>query len=444
MASIIEDSVPAMHEESQLFSVPISYTERWRTEYERINPTTVVSDDGTNSDFSFFIPPSSNGLLDLATITLELELAVKVKTKDTDWTFITATDQVAPVNNVIHSLFQSVNVSLGNRTISDAGNTYGYRAYMESLLYHTRDNAKSVLGNAGYQIDGPGTFNLLDLNPGATWRRKLFTRGEYVQLSGKICCDLFQQKKPLITGVPVGLRFMCNKQDFYLQLFDQQSGKQYKAIIRNPRLAVRRFIPDPGYMVKVTEEMQKQTVKYAIERTIMRSVDISKGVQSTVISNLHMGALPKVVLIGFVASEDYCGKLGRSPYNFQHYEINQISVEVDGQSFPTKPYSTNFPKHQFLEAHDGLLNTLGVRHEPYGSMQFDREAYYRGFSVFGFDLTPGSTGRGPMTLIKSGTLSVSVTFARPLHEVVMMVAMLVYDNLIEINQHRQVIADFTA
>ena len=72
MASIIEDSVPAMHEESQLFSVPISYTERWRTEYERINPTTVVSDDGTNSDFSFFIPPSSNGLLDLATITLEL------------------------------------------------------------------------------------------------------------------------------------------------------------------------------------------------------------------------------------------------------------------------------------------------------------------------------------------------------------------------------------
>ena len=69
-----------------------------------------------------------------------------------------------------------------------------------------------------------------------------------------------------------------------------------------------------------------------------------------------------------------------------------------------------------------------------------------------------------MTLIKQGTLSVAVSFASPLHEVVMMVAMLVYDNLIEvskqlqplkppiylklhplqINEHRQVIADFTS
>ena len=49
-----------------------------------------------------------------------------------------------------------------------------------------------------------------------------------------------------------------------------------------------------------------------------------------------------------------------------------------------------------------------------------------------------------MTLIKQGSLSVSVSFTTPLPDVVMMISMLVYDNLIEINQHRQVIADFTA
>ena len=195
MSCIIEDSVLTMHEGSQLFSVPISYTERWRIEYERINPTTIVSNDGKNSDFSFFIPFSSNSLPNLGTITLQLELAIKVKTNDTDWTFITGTGQVAPVNNVVHYIFQPVIVASSNRTISDAGNTCGYRAYMESLLYHTRDNAKSVLGNAGCQINGIGIFYLLDLNPGATWRRKLFTHGEYVQLSGKIRCDLLLQKK---------------------------------------------------------------------------------------------------------------------------------------------------------------------------------------------------------------------------------------------------------
>ena len=69
-----------------------------------------------------------------------------------------------------------------------------------------------------------------------------------------------------------------------------------------------------------------------------------------------------------------------------------------------------------------------------------------------------------MTLIKQSTLSVAVSFASPLHGVVMMVDMLVYDDLIEvsifnpqnprdprlcndslqINEHRQVIADFTS
>ena len=49
-----------------------------------------------------------------------------------------------------------------------------------------------------------------------------------------------------------------------------------------------------------------------------------------------------------------------------------------------------------------------------------------------------------MTLIKQGTLSVAITFEEPLQHVAMMLSMLVYDNLIEINQHRQIIADFTA
>ena len=434
MAFLIEDSVPAMHAESQLFSVPISYTERYRTEHERLNPTTVISEDGTTGDINFFIPPSSNGLLDLSSVTLELELAIKVKKPDSEWTFLSdANDLACPGNNILHSLFQAVHLTVGNRLISDAGCNYGYRAYMESLLHCTRGNAESVLSNAGYKIDTPGAMNLLDTNEGAKWRRMLFSRGQFVQLSGKLACDLFQQDKALLTGVPVGIRLVTARKEFYLQSWDQTANKEFKVVIRNPKIAIRRYIPAPDYMIKITEELQRKTVKYAVERTIMRTTDISKGVQNTIVSNLHIGALPKVVLLGFVASDDFCGKLGRNPFNFQNYEISQISVEVDGTSYPTKPYVTDFKKHHYLEAYDGLLNTLGQRHTPNGQVQFDREAYGNGYTLFGFDLTPGATGRGPMTLIKQGTLSVAVSFASPLHEVVMMVAMLVYDNLIEVS-----------
>jgi len=47
-------------------------------------------------------------------------------------------------------------------------------------------------------------------------------------------------------------------------------------------------------------------------------------------------------------------------------------------------------------------------------------------------------------LIKQGNLSVSVTFGgnSGLNETVMMVCLMVYDSILEVNQHRQIIADF--
>ena len=432
MAMLIENSAPAMHEESQLFSVPVSFTERWRTETERLNPTTVLTDDGATGDINFFIPPSSNGFLDLANVTLELDLAVQVKTDDSNWTFLGKDDLAAPVNNILHSLFQSVQVTLGNRLVSDDGCNYAYRSYMESLLFHTKENALSVLSTAGYHLDHASHFNALDSNPGAQQRRKRFSRDGFVPLSGRLACDIFQQSKSLITGIPVTIRLVSNKKEFYLHSWDQTAKKQFKAVIRNPKLFIKRYVPSPDYLIKITEELQKQTAKYAIERTIMRTTDISKGVQSTVVSNLHMGQLPKVVLLGFVSSDDYCGRMTRNPSFFQHFNITQISVEVDGQSYPSKPYSTNFSKYQYLEAFDGLLNTLGTRSEPYGQIQIDQEDFRDGNTIFGFDLTPGCTGRGPMTLIRTGTLSVSITFETALPETIMMITMLVYDNLIEV------------
>ena len=81
---------------------------------------------------------------------------------------------------------------------------------------------------------------------------------------------------------------------------------------------------------------------------------------------------------------------------------------------------------------------------PVGNGSQDRNGYDKGYTLYGFDLTPGATGLGPLTLVKQGNLSVAVTFAKPLPKTVMMICMMVYDSILEINQHRQLIADFTA
>jgi hypothetical protein len=442
MAFLLESSAPAMAVENQLFAVPASFTDRWRTDHERIYPSTVLTDDGTAGDLSFYIPPSSGALLSLGDVCLELEAAIKVKDATTkQWQFIEDKDGVAPVNNLLHSMFHSVQLSLGNRLISDASQYYPYRAYLETLLRYSTAAQRSQLTSSGFYSDVGGKFNDAKDNAGEKARKALFTTKNYAQLSGKLFADLFNQTKPLIPGVPIHLRMVLSKQDFMLRC--TEANKEFKVFIRNPRLYVRRYVPAPDYLLKITDQLQDKTAKYHIERTVIRVSDIAQGTQSTVVPNLQIGQLPKAMFIAFVASEDFHATVEQSPFNFQHFNVQQISVEVDGQSFPTKPYNADFDSKQYLECYDGMLDALSQKCSPNGEWSVSREDYAQGYTIFGFDLTPGGSGLGPLTLIKQGNLSVSVSFAKALAKPVMMISFMVYDSLLEINNHRQVLADFT-
>ncbi|XP_055339280.1 uncharacterized protein F54H12.2-like [Paramacrobiotus metropolitanus] len=440
---MMENSEPAMQLENQLFALPATLTDRWRTEHEKLNPTTILTDSGSAGDINFYIPPSTAGLLSLADMILELEVGIKVKKGAADWTLVTNADNVAPVNNFLHSLFSSCHVTVANRLISDAATFYPYRAYLDSLLSYSVDAQRSQLSSAAFYTDTAHKMSDEKDNKGEVSRKALFSGSNYVQLSGKIFADLFDQSKPLCTGVPINIRLVMSRPEFCLRVWDTDATKQFKPFIRNARLSVRRYIPAPDFMTAVASEMLKKTVKYHIERVVMRVSDIPQKTQSTVVSNLQIGQIPKVMIIGFLESDDFHGNIKTNPFNFQHFNVTQISVEVDGQSYPTKPYTADFGRSQSLECYDGLLDALGYRTHPQNSVHFNRTAYNGGYTLFGFDLTPGHTGRGPLTLVKQGNLSVSVNFEKPLDKTVMMVAMLVYDSIIEINQHRQLIADFS-
>ena len=124
----------------------------------------------------------------------------------------------------------------------------------------------------------------------------------------------------------------------------------------------------------------------------------------------------------------------RSIFNIIIFVKYQLKLTAS----PTKPYQADFDKRKWLECYDGLLDTLKQRNTPLGELPINRETYAHGFTIQGFDLTPGGTGRGVLTLMKQGNLSVAATFDKPLPETVMMVCFMVY----EINNHRQIFADF--
>ena len=53
--------------------------------------------------------------------------------------------------------------------------------------------------------------------------------------------------------------------------------------------------------------------------------------EGTVISNIHLGQLPKMVFCVLVDSDNFHGAKDKNPFNFVHHDLTQFSVEVDGK-----------------------------------------------------------------------------------------------------------------
>jgi len=424
-----EGSEPALQLESHLFLVPATYTDFIRTETERILPTAGVTEEMASGDLTFVIPPSSS-FISLPDICFEFEVCIKRKKQGEPWQQINVGDMVAPINNFGHSIWSSVRVTLANRLVSDAAPIYAYRSYMEALLNHSLSTLKSQGTIAGFHADRTGQFDNAT-NEGELERKARFTKNHYVPFSIRPCSDLFQQSKNLLPGVPLQLNFVMNRPEFYLRNSSAPDvTDEYKAFIRNPRLYVKRLIPNPAYLMAVTQQLSKETCKYHIERVIIRTHDIPAQTSGTTIANIQIGPLPKVVFVAFVESDAFHSARAKNPFRFHHFNINHLSVEAEGISFPTKPYQLDTQSEQWMEPYTGLYEVLQKRHMNWGELPFTYSDWGGGYSIFGADLTPGATVRGAMSLIRQGNLSIRVQFDKPLDSTVMCIVYMVYDNIL--------------
>ena len=249
MAFIEAASEPGMLLEDHLFYLPTTLTERWNYSEQHLGTITASYDDCP--DYSWQITPSENELVSLSDIRFECDLVVMRHDGSTP---LLDEDCIAPINNIMHSLFRSVTVELGGRSVSDQSNLYFLRSYLENLLGFSTDAQDTQLSCEGFRFDDdlttphcgawqagvgnvPGTVTFS--STGARERYQMLMNGSPVQLSGKIHADLFQQDKPLLTGVPLFIKL--TRASNVLGFTARTAALLPRVAIRNPKLYVRKF-----------------------------------------------------------------------------------------------------------------------------------------------------------------------------------------------------------
>ena len=385
-----------------------------------------------NSPLLFEIEKSSD-FVDLSQTTL----SIKYRVTESNDTPIEDTSKVAPINNTIHSLFSQVTVSLKDHNVSQPNSAYAYRAYIETLLNYSRSAKRTWLQAVGWNIDQPGKFDD-ETNTALALRRKGLEQNGLVELKGRLHTDICFQPRLIPNGMDIRITLTQSKPEFFLQSFEQ--GKTYKVDIAEATLNVRKVKLAPQKQIAFEQAVSKSPARLPITYSTMKSCSIAAGLKSYNQDGLFTGVLPSLVVIGLVSNEAYSGSYKTNAFNFKHYDLNSLVLNVDGRSVPTRPLAPDFKKKHFLDCYDTLWYALGMQFDNWDN-DITIDAYSQGCTLYAFNLTPDNCPHNNAS--KTGSVDISMRFGTALPETVSLVCYASYENTIQIDMHRNVITDIS-
>ncbi|XP_018371344.1 PREDICTED: uncharacterized protein F54H12.2-like [Trachymyrmex cornetzi] len=190
MSFLHTHSSECIKSELDFFSLPPTQTSIESSQWIYYKPVTSLTDD---SPIEFVIPGHGEDYLDL-THTM-LSLRIRVESERGESTSVAATDvaKAGPVNHLLHSMFNQIDVYFNQKLVSQPNNAYAYRAYIEALLNYASPAKTSHLTSCLWDADIPVYMDdMLDSsNPNTALER----RAKYIQ--GNRALDLQEMSKKL-------------------------------------------------------------------------------------------------------------------------------------------------------------------------------------------------------------------------------------------------------
>lgn len=392
----------------------------------------------TDTPYHFKIHSSQN-FIDLSKCYLFSEFRIRKEDANGRLVNLEAADQnVTPIQMIGQTFIRNIRMSINGREVFNTNSLMAYKTYFSHELSFPTAAKDSHLNAAGYYRD---TGDTLETGEGCGRRRNLFAFSRTAQFMAKLDVDLFNQPQYLVNHCEMDIEILPNDNDFVL--IAPVAGTRYHFEVTNLKLYVKKVSLMDGLALDIARKLETKPARYAVRKTMMKSLFISQG-RFEFNANLFMDQVPRRITLGLVANMDYVGTSARSPFNFQHFNVREISIVANGRSFPQAPYDLDYANGRYVRPFNDLNDAVGFSNSVQ-SNGITYAQYGRTHCIYVFNLTnSGEEQAGLFDLIKNGTTAVSIKFSQAVPEGgAILVVMGESDALIMLDKNRTISADTT-
>ena len=398
-------------------------------------PLTSLSAGGP---IEFTVPGSIDEYIDLS----DIKLHVRVKITKKDGSSLAATDEVCFVNQPISSLFQDVFVSIGDKQIEGGQHCYPYNGYLSSLLQFHPSAKKCQMQAWGWHEDDPGEFDKPD-NEGIKARALETATSKEWELEGPLFLDITRQSRYLLPQIDLRFKLLPAKADFVLHEYNPAKavGTVFKFV--KAVLFVRRMRVRDSVIAGHNRGLQKRNAIYNINHVDISSFTITSGNRNYIKDRLFQSQTPKLLVVGCLEHDAFNGNVQKSPFNFQHFNINKIGLYRDGELVPGQIFTPDFTNDHVLRSYNNSMNVFNYYNTD-DSNGLTLNHFKKGYTLWAFDLTPNADCQAAYRNINfNSSLRLELNFEKPLTKTINVLLFAVFDSKLEITALRDVILSYS-
>lgn len=436
MAAIHELSSEALLSQLSLWGVPPTQTSIVRDVITDHRPTAL--DKKLKQPMYFLIGSGLDEYILLNETYFYLKFKITIK-KGKNGDPLTEEDwkTVVPANNLLFSMFESIDVSIGDKAITLSPQNLAYRAYTDVQLgFHS--SAKYSHLSAQFWLEDRGTRNARIVPADCTQSESLT-----LELMGRLPVDLTYQNLALIGGCTLKFRFLPQANPAFFIECDPGLTPGVEA--SDAIVYVHKAKVSSDLLRAHSLAIAKAPAKYAFTRVEVTHHNAIKNANEIIISNAIVGVLPRRMFVFMVNAAAYNGDVSKNPFYFEHCNVSHMAVYIDGVQYPQHPYTPNFGEKCYAREFLGLYQALD-QNGTHSSADIDYSDYADGNTIFAFqfspDLSNGAGAGGHLSPLQSGAMRICIKLKEGLKHDVNVLLYAEYDSILEIDEMRNVLTNY--